>query len=564
MLFKKLLLSYISLIVIPLSILSITITNITAKTINEEINKSASIILDEASQNLSNILDNLKGAALLVSRNDTIQKDLSKTPRNTKELNDQLNEMRTAIINNGIYNQIYSSIQLYALNNYDYSPFNNTNDIMSYKFVQNEPWFKETINRKGKLYWSVSSQFGATQISVSRVIYDFKDPTRILAVVSVGVKLSQIEMMLSKIKIGKTGMVFIIDEKNNPIYPHNIKLGLPKKLSLNRDSETKQLNINGKATILFSNSLSETTWKVISLISIDDLFEKTNSLKKIIYIMVVLSIIIAIFMSFLLSLNISRPIIKLAKIMKTVKDGELALPAETSCKGEIEILYNSFNYMIQMIKSLIQDVYITKIKQKDAEFKALKAQINPHFLYNTLDAINWMAMKYKATDINKMVTSLASLLRYSINGGENVIELDKELKQVESYLTIQKIRYYNKFEVYFNVDQEILDCKVVKLILQPLVENAIIHGIENVNQPCYIIINGYRKDSEIVLEIINNGIPIDLDKINAIITNDEEYKGHGIRNVNQRIKLTYGENFGIHYRLEGCESIAVITLPFIQ
>ncbi len=564
MLFKKLLLSYLLITVIPLSILSIMITNITTYTINEEINHSTQNTLDQASQNVSTIFENLKGAALLISKNDMIQKNLSRTPRDNMDLNEQLNVMRNVILNNGIYNQKYSSIQIYALNEYNYSPFNNTNDIMSYKLVQNQDWFEKTLRQKGKLYWYVTDQFGFTQISVSRAINDLKDPQRILGVVSVGVNLSQIELILYQIRIGKTGMVYLINEKAHPIYPERINLNLPKTLSFNKNFETKHLKINGKGIILISHSLSETNWRVVSLISIDDLFEKTNSLKRTIYFMVVFIIILAFIMSLSLSLNISKPIIKLAQTMKEVKSGELNMHMETSLKGEVGILYNSFNYMVKKIQSLIQDVYVTKIKQKDAELKALEAQINPHFLYNTLDAINWMAIKYHAQDISKMVTSLASLLRYSINEGENIIELNKELKQVESYLTIQKIRYSNKFEVYFNIDPQILNCKVTKLIIQPLVENAIIHGIEAASNPCYIIIKGYRQDSEIILEVINNGIPVDLDNINDILTKSEKHKGHGIRNVNQKLKLTYGDVFGVHYRVEGCESIVSIHHPYVE
>ncbi len=561
MIFKKLLASYLSIIIIPLFILSLIITNITTKMINEEINKSASNILDQASQNVSNILENLKGAALLLSKNDSVQDGLSREPRDGSELSAQINGMRNALLNNGVYYQKYTSIQLYAINGNAYAPFLTANDIMSYKLVQDKDWFKETLKLKGKLYWNVTNEFGSTQINVNKVIYDLKDYSRAIGVISVSADLSRIEMILQPIRISKAGRVYLIDGKNNPIYPENTGLGLPDSLVYDKDFSIRYLDIGGDSSMFIYKLLSETDWKVASLIPVESLFEKTAALKKTIYLIAIIGIAVAVLLSLTFSLNISKPIIKLARTMKEVKNGKLELYVETPLKGEVGILYASFNSMIAMIKSLIQDVYVTKIKQKDAELKALEAQISPHFLYNTLDAINWMAKQYDAADISKMVTSLASLLRYSVNKGEDIIEIEKELKQVEGYLTIQKIRYSNKFEVYFNIDEKMLGLKMIKLILQPLVENAILHGLANAPEGCYLIINGYLAEADIVFEVVNNGLPVSLDKVSGILTQGEDYKGHGIRNVDQRLKLTYGDGYGVSYRVEGCETIASIHIP---
>lgn len=529
--------------------------------IDEEINKSANNILNQASQNVSNILENLKGAALMLSKNDSIQDGLSREPQNGSELSAQINNMRNALLNNGIYYQKYSSIQLYAINDNAYAPFCTANDIMSYKLVQEQEWFKETLNRKGKLYWNVTTEFGSTQINVNKVIYDLKDFSRVLGVISVSADLSKIESILQPIRIGRNGKVYLIDGKSNPIYPQNAGLHLPDNLVFDKDFNIQYLDIGGGNAMFIYKLLSESDWKVVSLIPVESMFEKTAALKKTIYLVAIIGIAFAILLSLTFSLNISKPIIKLAKTMKEVKNGKLDLYVETPLKGEVGILYGSFNNMIGMIKSLIQDVYVTKIKQKDAELKALEAQINPHFLYNTLDAINWMAKQYHAEDISKMVTSLASLLRYTVNKGEDIIEIKKELKQVDGYLTIQKIRYTNKFEVYFNIDEKMLDLKVIKLILQPLVENAIIHGLANAPDGCYLIVNGYLKEADIVFEVINNGLTINLDKVNGILNQNDDYKGHGIRNVDQRLKLTYGDDYGVSYRVEGSETIASIRIP---
>ena len=561
MIFKKLLASYLLIILIPLFVLSLMISSITARMINDEIGKSAGSIVDQASQNVSDLLKNLKGAALLLSKNDSVQDGLARVPRSEEELAAQINNMRNALLNNGVYYQKYSSIQLYALNGGSYAPLNTPNDIMSRQLVEDREWFRETVDRKGKLYWNVSHEFGSSQINVNKVIYDLKDYRRPIGVISVSADLSKLEMILSGTKIGKSGTLNLIDGEGNSVYPLNAGLGLPEDLSFDRDSGIKYLSIDGSDTMFIYSRLSETDWKVVSLIPVNSLFEKTVALKRTICLIAVVSVFVAVILSLALSLRISKPIIRLAETMEEVKNGNLDLHAETPLKGEVGMLYSNFNNMIRMIKLLIQDVYVTKIRQKDAEIKALEAQINPHFLYNTLDAINWMAKTYRAEDISKMATSLASLLRYSISKGEEVIEIEKEIRQVECYLTIQKIRFANRFESYFNLDEKILGVKIIRLILQPLVENAIIHGLANAPENSYLIVNGYQEEGHVVFEIINNGVPVDVDKVADILREEGDHKGHGIRNVDQRLRLTYGDCYGVAYRVEGRETIASIRIP---
>jgi len=250
--------------------------------------------------------------------------------------------------------------------------------------------------------------------------------------------------------------------------------------------------------------------------------------------------------------------------MKKVEKGNFNISVEENWGGEIGVLYSSFNYMIKRINELIHEVYLSKIKEKDAELKALQAQINPHFLYNTLDTVNWLAVKHNVPEISKIVNSLASILRYSINKGNDVTTVDKELKHVESYITIQKIRFKDKFEVSFNIDKRILHYKTIKLILQPLVENAIIHGIETYEGKGKILINGYLDGEKIVFEVINNGNPIDLDLVNKLLDSPSEDKdSYGIQNVNERIKLYYGEEYGLYYQAIDSNTVARIVIPAV-
>lgn len=175
-----------------------------------------------------------------------------------------------------------------------------------------------------------------------------------------------------------------------------------------------------------------------------------------------------------------------------------------------------------------------------------------------------MALKYGAYDIQEMISALATMLRHSLNHGENMISVRNEIEQLKSYIYIQKFRFDNKFEDYFLIDSQILDCTIIKLILQPLVENAIIHGFENLDSGGLLFINGYLNNGTIAFDIMNNGELVDLDKIKKKIQrqDESEKKSYGINNVNDRLIAKYGPKYGLHYIIHEQYTIARIQIPW--
>jgi two-component system sensor histidine kinase YesM len=222
--------------------------------------------------------------------------------------------------------------------------------------------------------------------------------------------------------------------------------------------------------------------------------------------------------------------------------------------------------MIRRINSLIEEVYLAQIKEKEAELLALQQQINPHFLYNTLDSIAWMSMAYKAEDIRYMVMSLASMMRYSLNEGNNYISVRDELEQVRNYVGIQEIRYDNKFTTAIKCDTEALDYKIIKLIIQPLVENAIVHGFKDTGKFGNIEINVQIVGQDLKIEVINDGDEIDLDKVKKLLEpeTDEKPKHYGLRNVNDRLIKSFGKKSAIKFSVEHGKTVARIKISLNQ
>lgn len=194
---------------------------------------------------------------------------------------------------------------------------------------------------------------------------------------------------------------------------------------------------------------------------------------------------------------------------------------------------------------------------KDAEFEALKAQVNPHFLYNILESINWMARMRHCDDISDMIMTLGKFLRYSISTKGDIVTIAEDMKQVGNYLKLQKMRYGDKFTVKIHIDEEIYDNKILKLLVQPIVENAIVHGIEPKMGNGLIIINGYRDENNICIDIMDDGVGMN----NSSKSTGE---GLGMNNVDKRIKIHYGEEYGLSVGTQYEMTCVRLTIPYVD
>lgn len=566
MFFRRLWFTYLIIITISLLITAIVTGTIISDKTNDDVKNATVQLIRQTSISLSNLFINIKNTSNFIAMNETIQNNLTQKSRNVLEINNEIARINNELLYQGLFNNNYSSIELFALNKPNYPLLYLPNHVMNSEAVKHKDWFRETIQRNGKYYWHLSNEFGIPQISLSRLIGNLKNANVPIAVLKINIDLTKIESILSDIRLGKTGRVYLLDNTNGQILPRERNGINPSHLSFENSYGNKFADLDGKRMMVTYRTLSQNDWKIVGLVPVDELSEKSYIFKMIIYSIAFVSFVLALFASLYLSYYISRPITSLANTMKNFDQGNLRLRVETKLKGEIGLLYHSFNDMIRLINELIQKVYISEIEKKDAELRVLQAQINPHFLYNTLNSINWMAVKYNAADISKMVRSLSSLLRYSLDKMDKMVKIKDELEQLNSYLNIQSIRFPNKFDLFYDIDEVILECKIIKLVLQPLVENSIIHGIETYGERCYIEIRGYLEKETVVLEVINNGNLVDLNKVEKLLAFSKDQQNgdtYGIQNVNNRIKLYYGDGFGLQYQIRDNKTIAQIRIPAV-
>lgn len=334
--------------------------------------------------------------------------------------------------------------------------------------------------------------------------------------------------------------VFITDEDGNVIYHYenfsseSADKALDYSQFLEKKDSDEYLVINET-----SDSTNWTTWmyKPKSLV-----IRTAQPMIMMIAVTIVVGISAAVMEILFLSKLLTRRIDKLKSNMQEVEKGNFIVQVEKGENDEIGELMDGFGNMIRQIQSLISEVYEARINQKEYEMRALRAQINPHFLYNSLSLINWKAIEADQNDICHITLALSNYYRTSLNKGRNTLTLEMELSNMKSYLQIQAVMHDHNFDVVVDVDEEILQCETLNLILQPLVENAIEHGIDLLNDRRGIItVTGHKQEDMIYLTVEDNGAGMDKETLQNFLT--QKSNGYGAKNVNQRIRLFYGDEY---------------------
>lgn len=316
-----------------------------------------------------------------------------------------------------------------------------------------------------------------------------------------------------------------------------------------------------------------TGWKYVNLVSYDEAFERRGVLRNIIFLAVGMTFIIAVYFSINAASNITKPIQALTNRMKKVESGNFTsdpIPFEYEKRGdEVGLLYKDFEIMIQRINTLIEEDYKKQIIIKDTSLKALQSQINPHFLYNTLESINWLAKVNDEVEISTMTESLGKLMRNAVDTKNMMITIDEELELLGSYIKIQKVRFEERLIFTNHIGVKFRGYKIPKLTFQPIVENAINYGLENMLEPCRITIEADDDGKSTVIIISDNGPGMSQEMVQLINSNsDFESKrgtGIGIMNINRRLKMVFGESYGLSVESEiGIGTKVYIRIPLLR
>jgi two-component system sensor histidine kinase YesM len=425
-----------------------------------------------------------------------------------------------------------------------------------------EPWFRKAMASPSE-YVLLSKPIGRNLSSnlqygddeIMSIVKAVKNPhtDRYEGVLLVDFRLSAFDENIKNIILGSKGFFYVTDTDGDIIYaPSNdVIYRIDNRAVLQNIREKSIAKIHGEYyQIIYQQS---DDWNVMGVFLMGDIMSAVNNVR---LISVILFLCIVVFMQIFsgrLDKKLFTPLSDLQKLMNVAEAKTIDVRYDVHSDDEIGSLGHSFNHMIGEIGKLLVMVEEEHNRKREAEFRVLQEQIKPHFLYNTLETINWMALAHGATDIVALVTALTKLFHISLSNGKEMISLQKELELVENYLIIQGIRYEDTFRYEFDVDDNLLDCQVLKLILQPLVENSLYHGIKEKGAPGHIKVSVRRSEDVLILTVSDNGAGLskaDVCAVNEMFLSGERTVGYGLFNTNQRLKHTFGAGYGL--RIESC------------
>lgn len=358
--------------------------------------------------------------------------------------------------------------------------------------------------------------------------------------------------------IGENGFVYVLDSGDHVVYtPKNAVVYRIKPEWFKEAQKPLTVRIQGEKYQLSYQQSAYTGWKIVSVFSWQEIMSSVNTLMVLFGTLLVVTLLLVLFVAVKISETITKPIVKLRNLMKQTESGDLTVRFDGNYKDEIGDLGRNFNHMLERIQELMQQIYEEQENMRQAELKVVQEQFKPHFLYNTLDTIGWMAREHSADDIVHLVDALTNVFRISLSKGKDYITLQEEIRYISNYLYIQKIRYGSKVLYEISMDSACEKEEIPKLILQPLVENAIYHGVKMKRGDGHLSVRVAKaEDGKIMLEVQDDGKGMSMEKAKEleILLNEpsrsEENQSFGLFYVKERLRIRYGDNFYVRVQSE--------------
>ena len=397
--------------------------------------------------------------------------------------------------------------------------------------IEETDWYQKTLEHPG-LNWFANYQeetlFSARKLAFSGA----REGVNILYM---DVDYQKLFTPYAETLISECGL-YITDQDGKLVFEESRFSGKNQNYDLTYSEFLEQRDRGSTDYIILCEQSNTTGWTVWLYQPVGLAGEAMRPIGVMAGVTILICIFAAVLAYFITSGMVSSRIERLTHFMQEVQEGSMDMQMESDDRDEIGMLYRGFGSMMKRIRTLINEVYLSKITQKEAELKALQAQINPHFLYNTLSLINWKALAAGEEDISRMTLALSTFYRTALNRGRNVLQVETELSNTRAYLEIQSMLHDGDFDYEIEAQTEILQCESLNLILQPLVENAIHHGIEEkTDGRGKITVRGWKEDNCVWFMVEDNGVGMEQEVADKILT--MESKGYGVRNVDERIRL---------------------------
>ena len=449
--------------------------------------------------------------------------------------------------------------------------------------VTSQDWYKQAVEEMENMHFStphIQNLFddGSMRyywvISLSRAVDLTDNGDSQMGVLLVDMDYSSISRMLQQINASDNGQYYYLCDSSGEIIYHPRKIQISEGIANeNNDTESGYKDgvydetFEGEHRKVIVNTISYTGWKLVGVIPYSTFTSGMLNMRYFVGMLMLLTAMMLVVINRVVSVGISRPILRLNDSVREYEAGE---KPEIYIGGSLEIRHLGYSIQksYEQIDSLMKKIVLEQNERRKSELDALQSQINPHFLYNTLESITWMIEGERNDEAAFMITQLARLFRISLSKGRTVITVADELQHARSYMNIQKIRYKNAFSVVFDVDQEVCSCCTVKLILQPILENAINYGVSGMDDCGEIRVTGRLEDGNVILSVTDNGIGMSEEQVALILTDSSRMhkrgSGVGLVNVNNRIRLLFGGEYGLTVESEPDEGTTVtVRIPAV-
>lgn len=560
---SKIFIFYSGILLLSVSLFVVATIQISNRAIVAKATKNAERELALISKSLMNLINNSENDVRILSIDNRLQKQLTRIENNEMDSIDILEVEQTlsTVISNVVHpithmaaGSIISSegtfFDIGYVDNSSIIPVFDTELIESITHRKTPVW-------EGPIKIKYKDNSCEDVFAVAKTVIQVDTGhilgTAILYLKETGVASIYLDNIVSKndkFYIINDDMEIISTQNKDEIYTKFDEKKYLGNYKIDKLSEGKSIirNIEGTQTLVTVTDFKKNDWKIISLSPLDELTSENEGIKRLLIILGITCLVFAFGASYLLSYSISKPILELANVMKGIRSGNLNLRADLKTKDEIGILGDGFNSLMDRINGLMAQIYYEQKEKRENEFKLLQSQVKPHFLYNTIETIISFIKLGLYDNAMQTAKSLAGFYRISLSKGDDIILIEDEKHLIENYLSIQKLRYVESLEYELDFSQEILKYQIPKLTLQPLVENAIYHGLREKEGKGRLIIKGYLEKCIINIEVIDDGVGMTEKQIKRVLNRSEKNKKNmefGIFSVDSRLKLLYGEQYGV-------------------
>ena len=567
----KLLLSYFAFIFLPLAMLTVFSTIQVSAMFEKQVRYSVSQAFNQAGTFLRYKINTMVRISDVIHFNESVQAVLT----NQKEsyAGDVYAQTADAMALDTYLGSLKNQEDVYRASIYVPGWFVYANQGISFHSIDlfvETPDYARLMLSKDKVIWTapemVRNEFASLEsvrvVSLLRKIRNSNDIGSVIGVIRLSILESVVANILDNAMATQNSLVFLVNAQGRLICASDTAQAqafladeaLNKSL-IGSERSWDDMALDKKRYSVITQSIGNTDWTMVSVVPHTDVFAQSANIRRLMLTVGFLIGIAAWIVAYMISTSSVKRIRLLAENMRRVQEGELGISMRATSHDEIGEVMETFNYMVRRLGLLLDEQYQAGVNLKNSELKALQSQINPHFLYNTLELIGWKAIDYDAKEINILVKALAKFYKLSLNKGRDFVTIADEINHIRVYVQIQNMRFDNRIRLAIDVEECLLGHSIVKIVLQPIVENAILHGIwcKKDNAAGTVTIRGRLLADEqiILLSVQDDGVGMSEEKRDTLLENRDSNAehGYGVYNIDQRLKLCYGSPYGLRYHL---------------